>query len=237
MVHGGGEGSFKASSYDLRIDCVIDSKGVRHVDQYVLKPQEVAWIVSREILQMPLNVTATAHIKTTLCNDGLLALNTGIIDPRWHGPLSTPILNFGKGPHILRGGDEFLRLTFHRHKEEDVPASGMERSKYIADKQNRAVRYFGEKFLDSNSILKEALNNNLFKYAGLIGIALAIFVAMVGAVLTLGAIFVNSSAFYGPSYYSSYFSKAVDVGDREKALEKRIDDLEQLLRKTQPSAK
>ena len=223
--------SFRPSTYDLRIDCVIDSKGTIHYDSYILKPQEVAWVVSKEILKLPKNVTATAHIKTGLCNDGILALNTGVVDPGWDGPLSTPLLNFGKASHVLRSGDQFLRLLFHSHAEEEkAEPFTVSRPKYVADKQDKAVRFFGEKFLDANAILKEALNDNIFKYAGVIGVGSGLFVAIVAAVLTLGAILINSNAFYGPGYYSSYFGKAADVGNEQRELKKRIEELEAVVK-------
>lgn len=226
FVCSAGPSSFKPSSYDLRIDCIIDSNGTLHYDSYILKPQEVAWVISKETLELPNDVTATAHIKTGLCNDGILALNTGIVDPGWVGPLSTPLLNFGKSSHVLRSGDEFLRILFHNHAFEQAPRSVFARPKYVADKQNKAVRYFGDKFLDANAILKEAINNNIFKYAGVIGVASGLFVAIVAAVLTLGAIFINSNAFYGPGYYASYFGRAADGVDQQKELKKRLDELE-----------
>lgn len=222
--------SFRPSTYDLRIECVIDSKGTIHYDSYILKPQEVAWVVSKELLKLPENVTATAHIKTGLCNDGILALNTGVVDPGWDGPLSTPLLNFGKTSHVLRSGDQFLRLLFHAHAEEKAEPYTVSRPKYIADKQDKAVRFFGEKFLDANAILKEALNDNIFKYAGVIGVGSGLFVAIVAAVLTLGAIFINSNAFYGPGYYSSYFGKAAEVGNEQRELKKRIEELEAVVK-------
>jgi len=224
------EGSFRPSSYDLRIDCVIDSAGTIYYDSYILKPQEVAWVVSKEMLRLPNHVTATAHIKTSLCNDGILALNTGIVDPGWEGPLSTPLLNFGKTSHVLRSGDQFLRLLFHSHAAEEAEPLKTNRPKYVADKQDKAVRFFGDKFLDANAILKEALNANIFKYASVIGVGAGIFVAIVAAVLTLGAIFINSNAFYGPGYYSSYFGKSIEVADQQRELKKRIEELEAIVK-------
>jgi deoxycytidine triphosphate deaminase len=222
--------SFQPSSYDLRIDCVIDSQGEIHYDKYILKPQEVAWVISKETVTLPDSVTATAHIKTGLCNDGILALNTGIVDPAWDGPLSTPLLNFGKTSHVLRSGDQFLRLVFYGHAAETAKPVIVTRPKYVADKQDKAVRFFGEKFLDANAILKEAFNNNIFKYAGVIGIASGLFVAIVGAVLTLGAIVINSNAFYGPSYYYSYFGKASEAASDQRDLKKRVEELELALK-------
>lgn len=136
------------------------------------------------------------------------------------------LLNFGKASHVLRSGDQFLRLLFHSHAEEAIDPLRVSPPKYIADKQDKAVRYFGEKFLDANAILKEALNDNMFKYAGLIGVGSGLFVAIVAAVLTLGAIFINSNAFYGPGYYSSYFGKAADSAAESRDLKKRIEELE-----------
>lgn len=218
--------SFRSSTYDLRIECVIDSAGTIHYDSYILKPQEVAWVISKEILKLPDSVTVSAHIKTGLCNDGILALNTGIVDPGWEGPLSTPLLNFGKTKHVLRSGDQFLRLLFHNHSLEPTEQVCVPKPRYIADKQDKAVRFFGDKFLDANAILKDALNANIFKYAGLIGIGSGLFVAIVGTVLTLGAIFINSNAFYGPGYYSSYFGRATESTDQVKELKKRVEELE-----------
>lgn len=222
-----GPDSFRPSSYDLRIECIIDSTGTLHYDSYILKPQEVAWVISKETIQLSGDVTATAHIKTGLC---ILALNTGIIDPGREGPLSTPLLNFGKTSHVLRGGDQFLRLLFQGHADEQAPRVTSVRPKYVADKQDKAVRFFGDKFLDANAILKEALNANIFKYAGVIGVGSGLFVAIVAAVLTLGAIFINSNAFYGPGYYSSYYSRATEALEQQKDLKRRIEELEGLVK-------
>jgi deoxycytidine triphosphate deaminase len=226
------ERAARASTYDLTIDCVIDSNGTEYRDQYVLRPQEVAWVVSREIVSLPSDVTAMAHIKTGLCNEGLLALNTGIVDPLWSGPLSTPMLNFGKAIHVLRPGDQFLRLTFHKHARESGDEYVVGSGQYIADKRTQALRFFGEKFLDANAIVREALNSNIFKYASVIGIASGIFIAVVAAVLTLGAIIINSNAFYAPTYYSAFRAPVIEKSKRQmdeqiEALENRIKALEE----------
>ena len=47
-------------------------------------------------MRIPSNMCCLAHVKTSLCNEGLLTLNTGIIDPDWNGRVSSFILNFGK---------------------------------------------------------------------------------------------------------------------------------------------
>ncbi|MBS0533550.1 MAG: hypothetical protein JSR72_05800 [Proteobacteria bacterium] len=227
IIAGYAESSARASTYDLRIGCVIDSKGTVHREEYKLKPQEVAWIVSSEIVSLPSDVTAMAHIKTGLCNEGILALNTGMVDPLWSGPLSTPLLNFGKSTHLLKAGDQFLRLTFHSHASEAVSPIVFGMEKYVSEKRTQAIQNFGDKFLDANEILKEALNANLIKFAGAIGIASAIFVAVVAAVLTLGAIIINSNAYFAQSYYNDYHAPGIKA--EKDALEKRLRKLDDRL--------
>jgi hypothetical protein len=227
IVAGYSVSSARASTYDLRIGCVIDSAGKVHDREYTLKPQEVAWVISEEILTLPSHITAMAHIKTGLCNEGLLALNTGMVDPLWSGPLSTPMLNFGKASHLLKTGDQFLRLTFHGHAPEEGIRVTKSAPNYISEKRTEAIHYFGEKFLDANAILKEALNANIFKYASVIGLASGIFVAVVAGVLTLGAIIINSNAFYAPTYYSTHYAPAL-AADRDT--EKRLTEIEKAIR-------
>ena len=53
-------------------------------------------------------------MKTSLCREGILAINVGVVDPGWEGPLSSLLLNFGSDSYALRPGDTFIRLTFHR---------------------------------------------------------------------------------------------------------------------------
>jgi hypothetical protein len=49
-----------------------------------------------------------------MCNDGILVLNTGIVDPGYEGLLSTTAINFDAKHIEIRNGDPFLRLVVHK---------------------------------------------------------------------------------------------------------------------------
>ena len=72
-------------------------------------------VISIETIKVPQNVAGYASVKTGLSRQGLLALNTGILDPGYEGPLSATVVNFGKSDSLLNHGDTFLRLTFHEY--------------------------------------------------------------------------------------------------------------------------
>lgn len=104
------------ASYDLCIGKIISSDGVIHDDRFVLKPQHIAIAVSFEELDMKVDVLGFATIKTSLSQRGLMAINIGLIDPDYEGPISSVLLNFGKQDFILKPHQQFLRLTFQKFK-------------------------------------------------------------------------------------------------------------------------
>ncbi len=106
------------AGYDLRIETLIgkdEKEQIKLASQsYNLAPQGIAAVVSHEVLKLPANVCAYASVKTSLCREGVLAINIGVIDPGWEGPISSILLNFGKDSYQLKNNQPFLRLTFHR---------------------------------------------------------------------------------------------------------------------------
>lgn len=151
------EGRYGATSYDVGVGEIIDTDGTRYSEGgYVLKPQGIVWLISSETVRLPEDVTGHAHIRTSLCSDGLLALNTGIVDPAWNGPLSTAIVNFSKQPYRIKIGEKFLRVSFYKHQ---IPASinqcSVSRREYIDDKIGKAQTVFGRTFLNFDQISNE----------------------------------------------------------------------------------
>src|SRR5437016_3550796 len=107
----------KGTSYDVRVGKIIwrDEKEVSESDsRFLLKPQGVAEVVSLERLTLPTNVVGFASVKTALCDEGIMALNIGLVDPGYTGPLSTTLVNFSNRPYNIQRGDVMLRLTFFR---------------------------------------------------------------------------------------------------------------------------
>jgi hypothetical protein len=73
-----------------------------------------------------------------------LVLNTGIVDPLYHGPLSGTTINFRDTPFTIKRGDSFLRLVFETI-EPTPPATPIPpeipRKVYIAEKLILAQHY------------------------------------------------------------------------------------------------
>lgn len=155
--------SYRNSSYDLTIGKIymqpsqgniseltdaikkklfdIDSDNT--LDECEVPPQGMVVIFSQEKINLPKHICGVALPKTSLCQEGLLCLNTGIIDPFYHGYISGTIINFSKNPIYLKRGKVFLRLIFHEVTEPDntntySPTSDAE---YFSTIKNHANKY------------------------------------------------------------------------------------------------
>lgn len=82
------------------------------IHKYFLQPLEMVWILSKEEFAMPSTATGLAALRTSFTKDGVLALNVGIIDPLFHGPISTALINFSDRPRRIDVGDKFFESHF-----------------------------------------------------------------------------------------------------------------------------
>src|SRR2546422_11284356 len=101
---------FKAASYTPRIGKILTPNG-EELTTYVLPPLGTVEVVSIEEFRLTGDVAGYATVKTSLCNNGILAINIGLLDPLWKGPISSTLINFGKQAYLLQAEAEFLRLT------------------------------------------------------------------------------------------------------------------------------
>lgn len=109
------------SSVDLSIREILfkDEKNqVRSLGRTLLKPQDSAFVISEEILHVPEGFIAYVFLKNRLSQKGFLALNTGIIDSGYNGPISTLLINFSAVEEYLPITDSeqdksFFRVVFH----------------------------------------------------------------------------------------------------------------------------
>jgi deoxycytidine triphosphate deaminase len=125
LVTGGGEGNLKNSTFDLTVGEIvpIGKKAIRerrknpNIEAVFLEPREMVWVLSKEQFNMPGDVTGFATLRTTFTKQGILALNVGIIDPLFKGPISTALINFSDRPREIRLGDKFFRVAFFPHSD------------------------------------------------------------------------------------------------------------------------
>src|SRR5260370_40977719 len=108
------ENLYRASTYDLSIGEIIPAGTASVGFEYILPPGGTVRVVSKELLKLPSNITGHALLKNELCRKGILALNIGVIDPGFQGPISSTLINFVQGEFVVKPGSSFLRISFHR---------------------------------------------------------------------------------------------------------------------------
>jgi hypothetical protein len=181
---------FRASSYDVRIGEVLRSDGSVG-EFYLLPPQGIAEVISLERINLPSEISGIAIVKTSLCNEGVLLLNMGIVDPGYSGKLSGFLVNFGRTERALKKDDVFLRLIFQRvewglSRAERVHVDD---SRYLFDKTTNIQAKFGQEFLNiaqiSRAFTKQLFDEYKVKILGFVGAAAA-FLALMTFLLNFG---------------------------------------------------
>jgi deoxycytidine triphosphate deaminase len=151
------------ASYDLTIDQVITMDGSVKNDHYKLKSQEMVWVICKETFKMPNNVVGIAHVKTELTREGILSMNTGIIDPGYNGNISTLLINFGKVEKSISTNTIVLRVSFAYVNENniDVKKVGINKNSYF-ENILKSTDNFDRTFLNMNAV-QIRLSKVLFK--------------------------------------------------------------------------
>lgn len=178
----------------LCIGKIINSKG-EEVESLVLEPQGIAHLVSSEKITLPQDICGFAHVLTRKCNQGLLTLNIGVIDPGWNNYISTSILNFSAERRLLTVGEPFIRATFHKiaFTEDGEPGEYLGKKSdntrpetYVSGVRTRAVADFGKHFLNIRQLVGKASKKEnsrsrdaLLKYLPIAAFSLAFFALLV----------------------------------------------------------
>ncbi len=159
LMVGGSRANLKHSTFDLTIGSIIpigkdvDTKKKQILEERAcfLEPREMVWVLSTEHFNMPANVTGLATLKTKFTKDGILALNVGIIDPFFQGPISTALINFSDRPRSLQIGDKFFRVIFFDHEEVrdfHTADESIDRDSYLKELRSKSYAEFAPSFLN-----------------------------------------------------------------------------------------
>lgn len=159
LIVGGSAQNLKNSTYDLTIGEIvpIGKKAIKKrrkdgpVSYYFIEPREMVWVLSREEFNMPNNVTGMATLRTSFTKIGLLALNVGIIDPLFRGPISTALINFSDRPRRIDVGEKFFRIAFIEHADISAYHKGDEnthREQYLKNLEDVSYNDFAPSFLN-----------------------------------------------------------------------------------------
>jgi deoxycytidine triphosphate deaminase len=187
IITDGSDQCYRAASYDVRIGILLasrDGDSVRDTGCYVLQPQGMVEVISLEIIKVPRDIAGYASVKTDLSRQGLLALNTGILDPGYEGPVSATVVNFGKTEKTLNRGEVFLRLTFHPYKTpNDFKALGpVRRDEFVLRRKEQVDANFSSSFLDMPRLVQQIASKYLSSFlwrvwvtAGAVALVVAVF--------------------------------------------------------------
>ncbi|TSB05277.1 hypothetical protein [Sphingorhabdus contaminans] len=186
IIQHGDENCYRKTSYDLRAGKIIKPDG-EEATSYTVPPQGLVEIISKERIILPDNISGFATVKTGLSTNGMLALNIGIIDPGYEGPISSFLLNFSKVPFRLAEGDVFLRTHYVALDDTQNVAESKraDDTAYINEKKQKIAGRFGNTFLNVDEIADGLVKGYTMKALG--------FVAGVAFIVTFASLLANYS--------------------------------------------
>lgn len=227
------------SSVDLSIREILfkdERNQVRSLGRTLLKPQDSAFVISEEILHVPEGFIAYVFLKNRLSQKGFLALNTGIIDSGYNGPISTLLINFSAVEEYLPVTDSeqdkfFFRVVFHEIEKNPnyQPSPPTPASYDVVDRYDTYRTYrisditkFPKTFLEP-IVLKEQISKELTEKLSSISIA------KIGMVIAFVGLFLSLIPF-GRDYY---FAEKFDLNEFNQyklQSESKIKELEEQLK-------
>jgi len=183
LVDGSDDKLFRASTYDLSVgDIILDGASLWEGTRYDLPPGGMVRVVSKESLHLPQTITGHVLLKNDLCSKGVLAINIGVVDPEFRGPLSSTLINFGRAPFSVEKGTAFLRVSFHRCPQSSkAKLVEYDREDYLKHVRQEVLAYSGPTFLNMDATAAKAaasafdsFKNALFGWATVIGLFFAL---------------------------------------------------------------
>lgn len=215
---------------DEKSQTIVSSDSIEN-----LKPQQCAYLVSKQFIRIPKGYIAYVFLKNRMCQRGLLALNTGIIDQGYYGPISTLVINLSK-KHASIPNDNFpndrsfFRVVFHKFdsndncklisetSEDDLDFSNSPHSydQYLGGCKSK-LRDYPENFLNT-AALEDRLQNEIEKKAGDFSIRkLSVYLALLAVVFTLL-----------PALKDYYFTWKFDLKDYSHQIIENQNSMEKL---------
>jgi dUTPase len=233
------ENLYRASTYDLSVGEIIPAGSASGGSAYNLPPGGTVRVVSKELLKLPNSITGHALLKNELCRKGVLAINIGVIDPGFEGPISSILINFGQGNFVVKQGDAFLRISFHRCPPSSKADKSVKynRQQYISLAKAEVDAYMAPTFLNIDVTAKRAARRAFgsFKKAlTLWAIVAGILLALIAILAPLGASYVDKYVVTGEQH-ELQLEQTVEAkveGRYDARLKTLTDQVEELKRTT-----
>ncbi|MEQ7874001.1 hypothetical protein ABDK56_08340 [Sphingomonas sp. ASV193] len=235
LIRDAAEKNYRSASYDLRIGELIDPQG-NVVESYELPAQGIVEVISQEEVSLPATVIGIAMVKTRLCQEGILALSIGIIDPGFEGKISSFLINFGKEVRLLQKGEIFLRTTYQKLDGEPsnpTPVK-LDYDEMMRERKRASVEKFEATFLSIDTVASKSAGkvfkdykNAVLAYVG--GAALVL--AVLTFLLNFATMWVKWPA-TPPAVSNAGPTESVEVGrliDQNEELNRRLTLIERSL--------
>ncbi len=221
------ENLYRASTYDLSVGDIIPAEPVSGSSQYNLPPGGTVRVVSKELLKLPNNITGHALLKNELCRKGVLALNIGVIDPGFEGPISSTLINFGRGNFVVKQGASFLRISFHRCPASPKAGKSAKynREEYVSRVKDEATAYMAPSFLNMEATAKEAAETAFGSFKN----GLVIWATIAAVAIALLAIFAPLGASLVDKYVETRLQRESKLEEEttkklQEEIEKKVDE-------------
>jgi dUTPase len=213
------ENLYRASTYDLSVGEIIPAGPASGGVEYKLPPGGTVRVVSKESLKLPNNITGHALLKNELCRKGVLAINIGVIDPGFQGPISSILINFGRGDFMVRQGAPFLRISFHRcpSSPKADKSAKYDRQQYISHVKDEVAAYMAPTFLNIKETARQAAETAFVSFKN----GLVIWATLVAVLLAALAIFAPLGASYVEKYTASRDQHELQL---EQTIENKIEE-------------
>jgi hypothetical protein len=192
LVVDGADELYRASTYDLSVGDIILAGGeLCTKSNYRVPPGGMVRVISKESLKLSDEVTGHVLLKNDLCSKGVLAINIGVVDPAFEGPISSTLINFGKEIWPLEKGTPFLRVSFFRcPKSANAKPVKYDRQTYLARARQEVLAYSAATFLNMDVVTTKAAAKAFgsFKQGLIVWASLAaVFLALLAIFAPLGA--------------------------------------------------
>lgn len=126
---------------------------------FALKPRDIILFETEEMLKMPQNISGSYTAMNSIAQKGILLINSSVVEPNYHGPLSGILANFSSKDFVIYPKMEIAKVCFHQVDTAMPPSPNIENEiteeDYLKDLQRKAKDYYGDTFLDIKSILDD----------------------------------------------------------------------------------
>lgn len=123
-------------------ETVVFNEYHMEADGWVLEPGDFILAQSREVFNLPNNISAEYKLKSSMARIGLEHMNAGWCDAGWNGSVLTLELKNMCNHHSIRirPGDAIGQMIFFRHEPVPTQASYASKGRYNGDKTVKGIK-------------------------------------------------------------------------------------------------